>query len=113
MRRAIPVAVAIAVAAGVAALPSAGATSKPKPRQVSIKDDFFGPKSIKIRKGTKVVWTWRGSERHNIAVANGPSTFRAGTRKTGTYKHTFKKKGTYSIVCTIHAPDMHMTIKVK
>ena len=104
-------AVAIAVAAGVAALPSAGAT--PKPRHVAVKDDFFDPKSIKVRKGTKVVWTWKGSERHNIAVAKGPSYFRAGTRRKGTYRHTFKKRGTYSIVCTIHAPDMHMTVKVK
>ena len=114
MRRAAPVAVAIAVAAGAAALPSAGATSsKPKQRQVSLKDDFFDPKSITVKKGTKVVWTWRGSERHNLAVAKGPSSFRAGTRRKGTFKHTFKKKGTYSIVCTIHAPDMHMTVKVK
>jgi plastocyanin len=106
-------AAAIVVAAGVAALPSSGATTKPKPKQVSVKDDFFGPKSFTISKGRKVVWTWRGKEKHNIAVANGPSNFRAGTRRTGTFKHTFTKKGTYSIVCTIHAPDMHMTIKVK
>ena len=113
MRRAVPVTVAIAVAAGATALPSSGATSKPKPRQVAIEDDFFSPKSIKIQKGTKVVWTWRGSERHNVAVAKGPSQFRAGTRRKGTYEHRFKRKGTYSIVCTIHAPDMHMTVMVK
>jgi plastocyanin len=113
MKRAIPVAAAIAVAAGVAALPSSGATSTPKPRQVSLRDDYFDPKSITVKKGTKVVWTWRGSERHNVAVAKGPSSFRAGTRRKGTFKHTFKKRGTYSIVCTIHAPDMHMTVKVK
>jgi plastocyanin len=112
MRRALSMAVAIAVAAGVAALPSSGATTRPKPKQVSVKDDFFGPKTLKIKKGTKIVWTWRGKAKHNIAVANGPSNFRAGTRRTGTFKHTFGKKGTYSIVCTIHAPDMHMTVKV-
>jgi plastocyanin len=114
MRRLVPVAVAIAVAAGVAALPSAGATSsKPKPRHVAVKDDFFDPKRITVKKGTKVVWAWKGSERHNVAVAQGPLTFRAGTRRKGTFKHTFRKRGTYSIVCTIHAPDMHMTVKVK
>ena len=106
-------AAAVVVAAGVSALPSSGATTKPKPRQVAVKDNFFSSKSLKVAKGTKVVWTWKGKEKHNIAVANGPSNFRAGTRRTGTFKHTFTKKGTYSLVCTIHAPDMHMTVKVK
>jgi plastocyanin len=98
------------LAAGVAALPSGAATVT---KNVAVKDDFFSPKKLTIAKGSKVIWTWKGKEAHNISVANGPSFFRAGKRKTGTFKHTFKKKGTYSIVCTIHAPDMHMTIKVK
>ena len=54
-----------------------------------------------------------GQGRHNVAVANGPTTFRAGTRKKGKFSHTFKKRGRYFIVCTIHAPDMHITVKVK
>ena len=111
MRKAIPVFAAIAIAAGITALPSSGATSKPKPRHVSVKDDFFGPKKLTIKKGAKVVWTWKGKRRHNVSEAN--AKFRSGTKKKGTFKHTFKTKGTYLILCTIHAPDMHMTIKVK
>jgi plastocyanin len=110
MRKAVPIIAAAAVAAGVAALPSTAATTT---KTVSIKDNFFGPKKLTISKGAKVKWVWKGKERHNVAVANGPSNFRFGTRKTGTKTHTFKKRGSYSIVCTIHAPDMHMTIKVK
>ena len=110
MRKAVPVIAATALAAGAVALPSfAAATTK----TVSVKDDFFGPKTLTIKKGSKVKWVWKGQEGHNVTVANGPSNFRFGTRKTGTKSHTFKKRGTYSIVCTIHAPDMHMTIKVK
>jgi plastocyanin len=110
MKKAIPILAAAAVAAGGAALPSLAATTS---KTVAVKDNYFGPKKLTITKGSKVTWVWKGKQRHNVAVANGPSNFRAGTRKTGTYKHTFKKRGTYSIVCTIHAPDMHMTIKVK
>jgi plastocyanin len=110
MRKVVPIIAAAAVAAGVAALPSAAATTT---KTVAIKDNFFSPKKLTISKGSKVMWVWKGHERHNVAVANGPSNFRFGTRKTGTKTHTFKKRGTYSIVCTIHAPDMHMTIKVK
>ena len=110
MRKAVPVIAAAALAAGAVALPSFAATTT---KTVSVKDDFFGPKTLTIKKGSKVKWVWKGQEGHNVTVANGPSNFRFGTRKTGTKSHTFKKRGSYSIVCTIHAPDMHMTIKVK
>jgi plastocyanin len=110
MRKAVPIIAAAAVAAGVAALPSVAATTT---KTVAVKDDFFGPKKLTITKGSKVKWVWKGKQAHNVSVANGPTIFRFGTRKTGTKTHTFTKRGTYSIVCTIHAPDMHMTIKVK
>jgi plastocyanin len=109
MRRALAVLAVLAVGGGAAAIPSLGSSTK----TVLLKDNFFTPKKLTISKGTKVHWVWKGKQRHNITVANGPSAFRAGTRKKGHFDHTFKKKGTYSIVCTIHAPDMHMTIKVK
>jgi len=109
VRRVALVLVALVVLGAAVAMPSLGSSTK----TVLLKDNFFTPKKLTISKGTKVHWVWKGKERHNIAVANGPSNFRAGTRKKGHFDHTFKKKGTYSIVCTIHAPDMHMTIKVK
>ena len=101
--------VAAATAGLTAAMPSLGASTK----TVAVKDSFFSPKALTISKGTKLTWVWKGKERHNVAVANGPSSFRAGTRKTGKFSHTFTKRGKYFIVCTIHAPDMHMTVKVK
>ena len=104
----LPVAAAVA-AAGVIALPSQGAT--PKPRQVAVKDDFFSPKSITINKGVKVVWTWKGKRKHNVSEASGK--FASGNKKKGTYSHTFKKKGTFVLFCTRHAPDMQMKVKVK
>jgi plastocyanin len=105
----LPVAAAVATA-GVVALPS-GAATTPKPKQVSVKDDYFGPKKITVNKGTKVVWTWKGKHRHNVSEANG--NFGSTTKKKGTYSHTFKKKGSYLLFCTRHAPDMQMTVKVK
>jgi plastocyanin len=110
MRKLVPTVAAIAVAAGVVALPSQGATT-PKPRQVAVKDDFYKPTSITIKKGVKVVWTWRGKHRHNVNEANGK--WGSTTKRKGTFSHTFKKKGKYLVLCTIHAPDMEMTIHVK
>jgi plastocyanin len=111
MRKLFLPAVAVAAAVGVVALPSQGATTKPKPRQVAVKDDFFGSKKITIKKGIKVVWTWKGKDLHDVSEASGK--FFSGKRRKGTFKHTFKTKGTYHIFCTVHAPDMQMTVKVK
>jgi plastocyanin len=109
MRKVLSAAAAVAIAAGITALPATGATTK----TVSVKDDFFGPKKLSIKKGVKVKWVWRGQESHNVATANGPSKFRFNKRRKGSKTYTFKKRGTYNIVCTIHAPDMHMKIVVK
>jgi plastocyanin len=109
MKLFLPVAV-VAAAAGVVALPSQGATA-PKPRPVSVKDDVFGPKSITITKGTKVVWTWKGKRLHNVSEAN--DKFHSGNKRKGTYSHTFKSKGSFLLFCTRHAPDMQMKVKVK
>ena len=110
MRKLIPTIAVVAAAASVVALPSVAAT-KPKPRQVSVKDDFFSSKSITVKKGTKVVWTWKGKRRHNVSEASGK--FGSGTKKTGTFSHTFKSKGTVLIFCTIHAPGMQMKVHVQ
>jgi plastocyanin len=104
-RRAIPV-VALAVAA-IAATPSLAAT-----KGVDVKDDFFKPHNVTIVKGTKVVWTWRGQGRHNVVVAQGPSTFRSEIKRTGTYSHRFKRTGTWQITCTVH-PGMNMKVVSK
>jgi plastocyanin len=109
MRKTITAMAAFAVAGAIAVAPSLGASTK----TVTIKDNRFAPKTLAIAKGTKVRWVWRGKALHNVAVATGPSTFRASTRKRGHFDHTFTKAGTYQIVCTIHAPDMRMTVRVR
>ena len=104
-RRVIPA--AVVAAAALAAAPSLAAT-----RGVDVKDDFFKPKSLTIVEGTKVVWTWRGEGRHNVVVVQGPSEFRSKIKRTGTYAHTFKRKGTWQITCTVH-PGMNMKVVSK
>ena len=109
MRRALVAILALGVAGGAAAVPALGGTTV----RVLVKDDFFKPKSLAIAKGTTVRWVWRGDSLHNVSVAKGPKTFRSRNRRKGDYTHTFKRAGTYRIVCTIHAPDMRMTVRVK
>lgn len=88
-----------------------------KTRTVKVGDDYFlhrgDPPTLTIKKGTRVRWSWVGSDSHNVSVTKGPKKFHSDLQRKGSYSHKFKKAGTYKIICTIHAPDMAMTIKVK
>jgi plastocyanin len=107
LRRFSPVAVVVVLVVALAAIPAFAKT-----RSVSVKDDVFAPKSITVKKGTSVKWVWKGKHPHNVTVTSGPVKFHSSTKKKGAYTHRFSKKGTYKILCTIHAPGMKMTVKV-
>ena len=87
---------------------STGAT-----RTVGVEDDFFSSSSLSVSKGTTVKWVWRGSDKHNVVVKTGPAKFQSPLQKKGSYKHKFKQKGTYSLLCSVHAPDMAMSVVVR
>jgi plastocyanin len=65
-----------------------------------------------VHKGDKVEWEWEGRSDHNVTVTKGPVKFHSKTQSSGSFEKRLKKAGTYKIVCTIHAPDMRMTLKV-
>ena len=82
-------------------------------KSVGVKDDFFTKKSLTVSKGTRVKWKWQGSAPHNVTVRKGPKKFRSSTKSSGTYSKKLRKRGTYRLVCTVHSPDMKMTLRVK
>jgi plastocyanin len=96
-----------AVLVGVSAV-SALASGK----TVKVADNYYGPKTLTVGRGTKVTWNWVGVLKHNIVVRKGPSSFDSKTQVRGSYSHTFTAKGTYNLVCTIH-PSMKMTVVVR
>jgi plastocyanin len=108
MKKLIAAGATAAVAAGALAIPAFAAT-----KTVQVKDNVFAPKSITVAKGTTVKWVWKGKAPHNVKVTKGPAKFSSTTQSKGSFSKKLTKKGTYSILCTIHAPDMKMTIKVK
>jgi plastocyanin len=102
--------------AGVAAVAAAGALAVPAlaaTKSVQVKDNKFVASSITVKKGTTVKWVWKGEAPHDVAVTKGPAKFKSSVKTSGSFSKKLTKKGTYSIVCTIHAPGMKMTIKVK
>jgi plastocyanin len=110
MKRLLAVlAAACVAAAALLAIPAFAAT-----KTVSVKDSYFAPKTLTVRKGTTVKWVWRSTHLpHNVAVKRGPQKFRSGApKKGGSFSHRFTRAGTYLLHCEIH-PGMTMTLKVR
>jgi plastocyanin len=88
-----------------------------KTKGVEVDDNYFvkegKPSTVTVKAGDKVKWEWEGSNPHNVTVTKGPVKFHSKDKTKGTFSKTLNKAGTYKIVCTIHAPDMRMTLKVK
>ena len=109
--RKLLVAMLIAAASAVLATQALAAT-----RSVKIGDDYFVRKgsvpTVTVSKGTKVTWRWSGKNMHNVSVKKGPVLFRSSFKSSGTYSKTLRRTGTYTIVCTIHQPDMSMKLRV-
>ena len=106
MRKLVSLFVVAALTAALALSAVAfGATKK-----VGVKGLAFVPKSITIKRGTTVKWSWKGSIPHNV-VGKG---FKSKTTANGSVKHKFTKKGTYTVICTLHkAAGMTMKVKVR
>jgi plastocyanin len=100
------------VALLVVAAPAAART-----RNIKIGDDYFvragSVPTVTVAKGATVRWNWRGNRQHNVVVKSGPASFQSALKRYGSYSRRMRKRGTYRIVCSIHQPDMAMTLKVK
>src|SRR3954451_7140932 len=106
MRKLLAVIAVSALAAVVLAVPVAQATPT---LAVAVKDNVFSPKKKSIKTGTKVTWTWKGQQDHNVTLVTAPKgvkkpSFTSKTLGTGkTFVRTLKTPGKYFFVCTIHA----------
>jgi plastocyanin len=105
------------VAVLIAAVPAVlAAQALASTRSVKIGDDYFVRKgstpTVTVKKGTRVTWRWRGKDMHNLVVRKGPVKFRTGYRTSGSFTKKLRRAGTYTIVCTVHQPDMKMKLRV-
>jgi plastocyanin len=109
MMRLLPMALVLTLAI---AAPAGAAT-----RNVKVGDDYYvragNPPTVTVTRGTTVKWNWRGTRQHNVVVQRGPVSFRSALKRSGSYKRKMRRAGRYRIVCSIHAPDMAMTLRVR
>jgi plastocyanin len=108
MKKLIAAGAVTALAAGAFAIPAFAAS-----KTVQVKDNVFVANSLTVSKNTTVKWVWKGKAPHNVTVTKGPAKFKSTTQVKGSFSKKLTKAGTYTILCTIHAPGMKMTIHVK
>jgi plastocyanin len=86
------------------------------PVEVLVKDNFFKPERVKVRKGGKVVWRWKGSNPHNVALKK-PGSRRVARRSAlkvdGKFTHRFRRVGKWRAICEVHPRSMRMRVVVK
>ena len=102
-----PIALLATAGLAAAAVPAAAAT-----KTVKVDDNFFTPRPISVKKGSTVTWKWVGDAPHDVKVVKGPVKFASPTKRSGTYSKKLRRRGTYTIVCTIHS-GMSMKLRVR
>jgi plastocyanin len=69
----------------------------------------FTPASVDIAAGGSVTWSWSGRIPHDVS---GDSFGSGDPSASGNYTATFPSAGSFSYVCTVHAPGMAGTVNV-
>jgi plastocyanin len=109
----------LALAIAGAALAAAPAVARaPKPRTVSIADNYYTPAKLTVRKGTRVTWQWPevAGDVHDVKLKSAPKGVKKFHSQPASSLYEFKRQlkvpGRYRTVCTLHE-EMAMTITVK
>ena len=69
--------------------------------QVTVVDNNFNPSDNQIDAGQAVMWTWSGSNPHNVTFDDTTLT-NSTTQTAGTFTQTFAADGEYTYYCTVH-----------
>jgi len=106
MKKLISLVVALAAVTAFA-VPALGAS-----KTIKVVDNKFRPATASVKRGNTVKFVWAGKAPHNVTVVRGPVKFHSPTKTKGTYSKKLRRRGTYSIVCTIHS-GMTLRLKVR
>lgn len=78
----------------------AAAAPGTEPAQISIVDNAFRPRTLAVRRGRGVTWSWQGRRRHDVWFTSGPR--RCRPRRSGRCTRRFRRAGRYDYFCTLH-----------
>ena len=102
----------------LSALAALAGTALAATKSVKVGDNYYvrasGVPKVTVSKGTTVRWRFAGDNPHSVTVSRGPVKFNSGVRSSGSYRKKMRRRGTYTIYCTIHgASDQKMKLVVK
>jgi plastocyanin len=81
--------------------------------QVVIDNFSFGPATLNVAVGTKVIWTNDDADPHTVTSATDPKLLKSPALDTGdSFAFTFDEPGTYRYFCSLH-PHMQAIIVVQ
>lgn len=96
--------------AGPAVSAAAPAATRPA---VAISHYSFQPGTMRVAKGSTVLWINRDDDVHTIKSVDGPEAFSSPALDSGNrFGFTFRRAGTYHYICSVH-PYMHGVIVVQ
>ena len=73
----------------------------------------IAPDTVKVKVGSRIIWTNMDSVEHNVTSQSGPQQFASGTFGEGrSYTIKVSKPGVIHYECTIHPASMNGTIEV-
>ena len=92
MRRTLTIITAL-VALTALAMPTAGVAAKNK--TVKVRDDFFSPTKVKVKKDAKVKFNWGSSNinTHNVTLKKGPKGVKKSKPCTKRQDHQVQRVG--------------------
>jgi plastocyanin len=98
---------------------SSVAAAAAKAKIVKVGDYFLKPADLSVAAGTKVTWRWPKSpgDQHDVKLTKGPKGVKRFHSELAASDYSFsrrlRKKGKYTVICTLHPDTMRQKIKVK
>jgi plastocyanin len=79
----------------------------------TVDDVGFADPLVSIRRGTTFTWSFGGVFQHDVTLVSGPVGFSSPWTLSGTYSHTFTRRGTYKLFCSLHPARMSQIVVVR
>ena len=87
-------------------------TSAARSSTVSIFDNAFHAgqdrPAVRLQTGGTLTWRWVSQQSHQVTLRSGPQPLASPTKTAGEFSAKLDAPGTYTFVCSIHAPGMRM-----
>jgi plastocyanin len=79
----------------------------------TVDDTGFASPLVSLRRGATFTWDFAGLFQHDVTLVSGSVGFSSPWTLTGSYSHTFARRGTYKLFCSLHPAQMSQIIVVR